>query len=79
MPKKRKDGHFILMTPKKKARKAVKVKIRDIIRNGGATPTKKLVSMINEVLAGWVTYFRIRNSSRASSEVRDYAEMKVPS
>ena len=32
------DGHFILMTPKKKARKAVKAKIRDIIARGGATP-----------------------------------------
>ena len=32
------DGHFILMTPKKKARKAVKAKIRDIIAAGGATP-----------------------------------------
>jgi hypothetical protein len=25
------DGHFILMTPKKKARKAVKAKVRDIV------------------------------------------------
>ena len=31
-------GHFILMTPKKKARKAVKAKVRDIIARGGATP-----------------------------------------
>jgi group II intron reverse transcriptase/maturase len=77
VPKKRKDGHFILMTPKKKARKAVKAKIRDIIHNGGATPSKELVSKINEVLAGWVIYFRIGNSSRAFSEVRDYVEMKV--
>ena len=65
------------MTPKKKARKAVKAKIRDIIRSGGATPAKELVSKINEVIAGWVNYFRIGNSSRAFSEVRDYVEMKV--
>jgi hypothetical protein len=30
------NGHFILMTPKKKARKAVKAKVRDIIARGGA-------------------------------------------
>ena len=30
--KQQKDGYKILMTPKKKARKAVKAKIRDIIR-----------------------------------------------
>lgn len=77
VPKKEKNGYFILMTPKKKARKAVKAKIRDIIRNGGATPAKELVSKINEVLAGWVNYFRIGNSNRAFSEVRDYVEMKA--
>lgn len=77
VPKKGKDGHFILLTPRKKARKAVKSKIRDIIHNGGAIPTKELVSKINEVLAGWVNYFRIGNSSRAFSEVRDYLEMKI--
>jgi len=75
--KKRSSGYFILMTPKKKARKAVKARVHDIIRNSGATPAKEVMSKINEVLAGWVTYFRVGNSSRAFSEVRDYVEMKV--
>ena len=75
--KKRGNGHFILMTPKKKARKAVKAKIRDIIRNSGATPAKEVMSKINYVLTGWVNYFRVGNSNRAFSEVRDYVEMKV--
>jgi group II intron reverse transcriptase/maturase len=77
VPKKRGNGHFILMTPRKKARKAVKARIRDIIGNSGATPAKEVVAKINEVLAGWVNYFRVGNSSRAFSEVRDYVEMKV--
>ena len=71
------DGHFILMTPKKKARKAVKAKVRDIIARGGATPAAELVKRINATLAGWVNYFRVGNASRAFSEVRDYVEMKV--
>lgn len=71
------DGHFILMTPKKKARKAIKAKVRDLIRRGGATPAKEIVMHINAALAGWVNYFRVGNSSRAFSEVRDYVEMKV--
>ena len=71
------DRYFILMTPKKKARKAVKAKIRDIIAHGGATPAKDLVKQINATLAGWVNYFRVGNASRAFSEVRDYVEMKV--
>jgi group II intron reverse transcriptase/maturase len=71
------DGHFILMTPKKKARKTVKAKVRDIIARGGATPAAELVKRINATLAGWVNYFRVGNASRAFSEVRDYVEMKV--
>jgi hypothetical protein len=71
------DRHFILMTPKKKARTAVKAKVRDIIIRGGATPVLELVRRINVTLAGWVNYFRVGNSSRAFSEIRDYVEMKV--
>ncbi len=71
------QGHFILMTPKKKARKAIKAKIREIIRAGGALPAEEIVARINAALAGWVNYFRVGNASRAFSEVRDYVEMKV--
>ncbi len=75
--KRKGNGYFILMTPKKKARKAIKAKIRDIIRHGGATPVKMLVAQINAALAGWVNYFRVGHASRAFGEVRDYVEMKV--
>jgi RNA-directed DNA polymerase len=77
VPKRNGNGYFIKMTPKNKARKAIKAKIRDIIRHGGATPAKVLVARINAALAGWVSYFRVGNSSRAFSEVRDYLEMKI--
>ena len=70
-------GHFILMTPRKKARKAVKAKVRGIIAQSGAVPAADTVKRINATLAGWVDYFRVGNSSRAFSEVRDYVEMKV--
>ena len=43
------------MTPKKKARKAVKAKIRDIIRSGGATPVTVIVDRVNAAVAGWST------------------------
>jgi RNA-directed DNA polymerase len=75
--KRKKDGYTIQMTPKKKARKVVKAKIRDIIRSGGATPVAVIVARVNAVVAGWVNYFRVGNSSRAFSEVRDYLEMKI--
>lgn len=69
--------YFILMTPKKKARMTVKARIREVIQNGGAKPAKDIVKQINATLAGWVNYFRVGNSSRAFSEVRDYTEMKI--
>ena len=69
--------HYILMTPKKKARSAIKAKIREIIRRGGSTPAKGLVKRLNATVAGWVRYFRVGNASRAFSEVRDYLEMKL--
>lgn len=75
--KREQDGYLVLMTPKKKARKAIKAKIREIIGHGGALTAQALVKRINAALAGWVNYFRVGNSSRAFSEVRDYVEMKV--
>jgi RNA-directed DNA polymerase len=75
--KRKGEGYFVLMTPKKKARMAIKGKIRDIIARGGATPAAELVKQINAALTGWVNYFRVGNASRAFSEVRDYVEMKV--
>jgi group II intron reverse transcriptase/maturase len=75
--KRHRTGCFILLTPKKKARKAIKAKIRDLIRHAGATPIKDVIARLNAAVAGWVNYFRVGNSSRAFSEVRDYLEMKV--
>jgi len=77
--KRKGDGYLLMMTPKKKARKAIKAKIRDIVQHSGATPMSKMVAQINASLAGWVNYFRVGNASRAFSEVRDYVEMKVRS
>jgi len=77
VPNRTKTGHFILMTPRKKARVIVKTRIRETIQNGGAKPAKELVAQINQILTGWVNYFRVGNSSRAFSEVRDYTEMKL--
>lgn len=71
------NRHFILMTPKKKARTAIKAKIREIVQRGGSTPVKALVKRLNATVAGWVRYFRVGNASRAFSEVRDYLEMKL--
>jgi RNA-directed DNA polymerase len=71
------DGYFILLTPRKRARLALKARLRELLRRGGATPLKDLIAQLNAVLAGWVQYFRVGNASRAFSEIRDYVELKV--
>jgi hypothetical protein len=71
------EGYYLRLTPKKKARKALKVKIRDIVRSGGAAPAKTMVSRMKAALAGGVNYCRVGTCSCAFSEVRDYTEMKV--
>jgi RNA-directed DNA polymerase len=75
--KREKAGYYVYMSPRKKARKAIKAKIRDIVARGGASTAAAIVTRINAAVAGWVEYFRVGNSSRAFSEVRDYMEMKV--
>jgi RNA-directed DNA polymerase len=47
------------------------------INNVGASTTKEIVAMINEVDARWVNFFWVGNSSRAFSDFRDHLEMKV--
>lgn len=69
--------NFVLIIPKKKARLAVKAEIKKLIMMNGATPVKEIVEKINVKLKGWVNYFRVGNSSRAFSEIRNYVEMKV--
>jgi len=77
VPNREGSRHYILMTPKKKARSAIKAKIHATIQRGGATPAKVLVARLNAVVGGWVQYFRVGNASRAFGEVRDYLEMKL--
>jgi RNA-directed DNA polymerase len=75
--KRTENGHFILLTPRKKARLALKARVRELLQHGGATPLKELIAQLKAVLTGWVQYFRVGNASRALSEIRDYVEMKV--
>jgi hypothetical protein len=53
-----KDGYVVLMTPKKKARKAIKAKMRDMVANGGTLTAAELVAQINAAVAGWGQLFQ---------------------
>ena len=77
--KRKKDGYTIQMTPKKKARKAVKAKIRDIIRSGGATPVAMIVSprqrsrgRLGQLLPGRQLQSCLQRSARLSGNEDPY-------
>ena len=44
------ERHFVLLTPKKKARQAIKAEIRELIHRGGAIPMKDLIRQITLLL-----------------------------
>ena len=52
-------------------------KVRKLIQSSGRRKVKALVAEINPILAGWVNYFRIGNSSRAFWHVQSYVEQRV--
>src|SRR5215831_16985797 len=73
----RRQPPYGLLTPRKKARLAMKAEIRQIMRESRAPPVPAIIQRMNPVLAGWVHDFRVANSNRAFGEVRDDVAMKV--
>ena len=68
----------ILTTPKILKREEIPEKIKTTVnkhRNTGVLIL--LIREINQILRGWVNYFRIGNSNRCFSYIRDYVEKKI--
>jgi RNA-directed DNA polymerase len=63
--------------PKLKKRTALFEKLRAIFRQYVSQPVGNVLENINPVLRGWVNYFRVGNSSRCFSMVKDWVEKKV--
>jgi len=64
-------------TPKLKKRTALLDKLRKVFQGWRSQPVSRVVRSINPILRGWVNYFRIGNSSRCFSYVRQWVEKKV--
>src|SRR5664279_1954993 len=63
--------------PKLKKRTALFDKLRGIFRQHISQPVGRVIEKINPILRGWVNYFRIGNSSRCFSMIKDWVEKKV--
>jgi len=64
-------------TPRPIKRIEVLRKVRAVLRRNRSTPLPAVVKRVNQVVRGWVNYFRVGNSSRALAKVRYEVEKKV--
>lgn len=67
----------IQKTPKMTARTNLLRKMKEIFRKHQSQPIDRVIYLINPILSGWVNYFRIGNSSRCFTYVKDWVEKKV--
>lgn len=67
----------VLKTPQMKARTKLLEKLKEIFRCYQSQPIDRVIYLINPILRGWTNYFRIGNSSRCFSYVKDWVEKKV--
>ena len=75
---KTKQGKWcIIRTPKMEARTRLLRKLKAIFQHHTSQPIDRVVFLINPILRGWVNYFRIGNSSRCFTTVKDWVEQKT--
>jgi len=73
----RKGKYGVLQTPQGKKRTSLLSKLCEIFRRNKSQPIEKVIKLINPILRGWVNYFRVGNSSRFFSYVKDWVEKKI--
>lgn len=67
----------VVLTPRGKAKAALKLKIREIFEKSKSHPIKEVIEQINPILRGWVNYFRVGNSAKCFGELRYWVEKKI--
>ncbi len=67
----------ISKTPKMSARTKLLRNIKETFRRHRSQPLDRVICLINPKLRGWVNYFRVGNSSRCFTYVKDWVEKKA--
>jgi RNA-directed DNA polymerase len=73
----KKGKWMTLRLPQSKKRTELKRKLKKVFRSHRSQPANRVVEIINPILAGWVRYFAIGNSSRCFSDIKFWVEKKV--
>ena len=75
---KTKQGKWgVMKTPKMTARTNLLSKVKEVFRRHQSQPLDRVIYLINPILRGWTNYFRIGNSSRCFTYVKDWVEKKA--
>lgn len=75
---KTKQGKWgVMKTPKMDARTRLLQKLKAVFRRHQSQPIDRVIYLINPILRGWVNYYRIGNSSRCFTYVKDWVEKKA--
>jgi len=67
----------VRVAPKMRARSRLLGTLRDVFRRYRSQPITKLIVKVNQIVRGWVNYFRIGDSGRCFTYVRYWIEKKV--
>jgi group II intron reverse transcriptase/maturase len=63
--------------PSKKSQKRLRVRMKHVLSTLAPVSTAEQIRRTNQILRGWVNYFRVGNSSRVFQRVRWYVETKL--
>jgi group II intron reverse transcriptase/maturase len=66
-----------LFYPSKKAQKRLREKVKNILGPSYPITLEEYVRRTNQVVRGWVNYFRISNANGVFHDIRDYVEIKM--
>jgi RNA-directed DNA polymerase len=64
-------------TPKRKKRKELLRKLKEVFRKYRSQPVDRIIKVITPILRGWVNYFRIGYSGLCFNFIRDWVEKKI--
>ena len=63
--------------PSTKAQQRLRSKVKNVVNTRVPVTIADQVRRVNQILRGWVNYFRIANSSRVFHDIRYYVEVRV--
>ncbi len=67
----------VRVTPRMKVRTALLRELKEVFRRHQSQPVDRVIYLINPILRGWVSYFRVGNSSECLGYIKDWVEKKI--